>query len=285
MQEVNLIGRLSTGGSYVPVIESKTITENGIYSAPEGVDGYNPINVSVSGGGAVIEPKTITENGTYTASDGVDGYSPIDVLVTPLLEDKYINENGLYGPSDGYDGIRSVNVDVPIPSIVPLSITENGTYESSGGSGFNPITVNVPSDPKILTNTFSSSNAASMYINYGIDKIYITWDGGNYIECFLSGNQNLKEYNTLTFNIRTGTSYYNTIGEHSIRELYFGVSRTKESVRTDPTTVNWLDYQHVHEDNTTYSYTIDLTRLESEGAYIYISANGWNITNLQVSLS
>ncbi len=152
MQEVNLIGKLSTGGSYVPVIESKTITENGTYSAPEGVDGYNPINVRVSGGGAVIEPKTITENGTYTASEGVDGYSPIDVLVTPLLEDKYINENGLYGPSEGYDGIRSVNVDVPIPSIVPLSITENGTYESSGGSGFNPITVNVPSIGNVIVN-------------------------------------------------------------------------------------------------------------------------------------
>lgn len=158
MQEVNLIGKLSTGGSYVPVIEPKTITENGTYSAPEGVDGYNPINVRVSGGEAVIEPKTITENGTYSAPEGVDGYSPVTVQVAPLLEDKYINENGLYGPSEGYDGIRSVNVDVPIPSIVPLTITENGTYESSGGSGFNPITVNVPSIGNVIVNKFPIVN-------------------------------------------------------------------------------------------------------------------------------
>lgn len=39
---------------------------------------------------AVIEPLSVTENGTYTAPDGVDGYSPVTVSVENLL-DKYLS--------------------------------------------------------------------------------------------------------------------------------------------------------------------------------------------------
>lgn len=35
------------GGNSSPVIQSITITENGHYEAPEGIDGYNPIDVKV----------------------------------------------------------------------------------------------------------------------------------------------------------------------------------------------------------------------------------------------
>lgn len=35
------------GGGSSPVIQSITITENGHYEAPEGIDGYNPIDVNV----------------------------------------------------------------------------------------------------------------------------------------------------------------------------------------------------------------------------------------------
>lgn len=119
----------------------------------------------LTGGSANIQSKTIYENGTYNPPSGVDGFAPVIVDVPqniPLLEDKYINENGLYGPSEGYDGIRSVNVDVPIPSIVPVTITENGTYESSGGSGFNPITVNVPQNCEMYS---SNEDKLRLYEN------------------------------------------------------------------------------------------------------------------------
>ena len=46
MQEINLIGVLSIGGDPA-VIESKTITENGTYTAPSGVDGFSPVVVNV----------------------------------------------------------------------------------------------------------------------------------------------------------------------------------------------------------------------------------------------
>ena len=40
-----------THGTGNPVIESLEITENGTYTAPEGVDGYNPVVVNVAGSG------------------------------------------------------------------------------------------------------------------------------------------------------------------------------------------------------------------------------------------
>lgn len=59
-------------------IKSLTITQNGQYNAPAGVDGYNPVIVNVSNS-AVIQSLTVTRNGTYTAPAGVDGYNPVIV--------------------------------------------------------------------------------------------------------------------------------------------------------------------------------------------------------------
>lgn len=48
-----------------PTIQSLQVTENGLYQAPEGVDGYNPVNVNIASGSSMLlldrEP---------TASDG-----------------------------------------------------------------------------------------------------------------------------------------------------------------------------------------------------------------------
>lgn len=41
------------GGGGEAVIRSLDVTENGTYSAPSGVDGYNPVNVNVSGGSSI----------------------------------------------------------------------------------------------------------------------------------------------------------------------------------------------------------------------------------------
>jgi len=117
MQELNLIGVLSTGGSgRLPVIEPKNITANGTYTAPEGVDGYSPVTVNVPTTRPVIEPKNITANGTYTAPEGVDGYSPVTVNVPasqPVIEAKNITANGTYTAPEGVDGYSPVTVNVP----------------------------------------------------------------------------------------------------------------------------------------------------------------------------
>lgn len=91
---------LEDGGS--GVIQPLTVTQNGRYDAPAGVDGFNPVDVNVpdrydegykdgydegyaDGEAAVkakIQSKTITKNGTYYASDdGLDGFDPVNVNV------------------------------------------------------------------------------------------------------------------------------------------------------------------------------------------------------------
>lgn len=48
--DVLLAKQLAGGGGAAPVIEALSVTENGTYTAPSGVDGYSPVNVNVACG-------------------------------------------------------------------------------------------------------------------------------------------------------------------------------------------------------------------------------------------
>ena len=80
-----------------PVIEAINMTENGVYIAPTGVDGYSPVVVDVPSYTPIIDPITITENGTYNIPTGVDGYGPVTVNVSG-------GSLGLSYPSSTYVG-------------------------------------------------------------------------------------------------------------------------------------------------------------------------------------
>jgi len=62
------------------VINPLEVNNNGTYSAPSGVDGFNPVTVSVNPN---IQPLQCTENGVYNKSEGVDGFDPVTVAVEP----------------------------------------------------------------------------------------------------------------------------------------------------------------------------------------------------------
>lgn len=106
---------MSGGGS--AVIQSLSVTKNGKYEAPEGVDGYSPVNVNVpdryddgysdgekagyeagfpaGADSVVIKPLPVTENGTYYAADyGCKGFDPVNVNVPDRYDDGY---------ADGYN--------------------------------------------------------------------------------------------------------------------------------------------------------------------------------------
>ena len=106
-------------GSNIETLDVE-INENGdrTITAPAGVDGYNPINITtnVPQQEPVLDDITITENGTYTPPTGVDGYNQINVNVpqqAPVLDDITITENGTYTPPTGTDGYNEITVNVP----------------------------------------------------------------------------------------------------------------------------------------------------------------------------
>lgn len=70
----------SAVGDAEPIIEPLEITENGTYTAPDGVDGYSPVTVNVPIPDGYIKPigtKEITENGTYD----VTAYASVNVAI------------------------------------------------------------------------------------------------------------------------------------------------------------------------------------------------------------
>lgn len=98
----------------------------------------------MSGGGksAVIQPLTITSNGTYTTPAGVDGYNPVTSDVSPLLVPKVITANGTYLPPDNVDGFSSIYVNgIPETQINAerIEAVKNGTVlmEKSISNGWN----------------------------------------------------------------------------------------------------------------------------------------------------
>lgn len=77
-----LKGKAAGGGGGVaePVIEPLEITENGTYTAPDGVDGYSPVSVNVPVPDGYIQPSgelEVTENGTHD----VTAYASVNVNV------------------------------------------------------------------------------------------------------------------------------------------------------------------------------------------------------------
>lgn len=100
--------------------------------------------IMMLGGGksAVIQPLTITSNGTYTAPAGIDGYNPVTSDVSPLLVPKVITANGTYLPPDNVDGFSSIYVNgIPETQIdaEKIEAVKNGTIlmEKSISNGWN----------------------------------------------------------------------------------------------------------------------------------------------------
>lgn len=189
--------------SQTPVINPLSVTANGTYSAPAGVDGYSPVTVNVSGGGSsnfvmgLFTPPT----GKQTQFDinipyAGNGY-PVGITIIPeegaaCLDGAFYNtvDNGALssfmaikcdfatpptytgGSDDTYTiGSRYKRGNSTLPG--DTSASASGSYATANATG--PTTANA-----YRAVAFKSKNVLSVYIKTQASGIYAFLAGFNY---------------------------------------------------------------------------------------------------------
>ena len=206
---VDLIGILTVGNLGDAALTNISITENGNYAPPIGFDGFDEVNVNVSGS-ARLQSKSITSNGDYTPDLGYDGFSDVSVDVQPTLQTKTVTSNGTVTPDAGYDGLSEVNVNVQ-PTLQTKTVTSNGTVTPDAGYyGLGEVNVNVPTGITI--------NKIADNLNIGDTTTYIT----AYFDHNITLNKwyiiSIKDYNTEI----NGLFYLSSFGQVITVPLYNG---------------------------------------------------------------
>lgn len=74
-------GKPDGGGGREPIVESLSVTQNGIYTPEPGVDGFDNVDVNVPAPEFVTETLSVSVNNTYYPGQGVDGFSQVIVDV------------------------------------------------------------------------------------------------------------------------------------------------------------------------------------------------------------
>lgn len=248
---------------YPPVIDSLSITENGEYEVPSGVDGYNPVSVNVQ---PEIEPLSVTENGTYMVPENVDGYNPVSVNVpqpTPIIESLSVTENGTYTPDEGVSGFSPVVVSVPTSPPDPRTLLASWDF-----TGSTPLVDSVSG--KLLTNngiTFSSLGAFfARYGNNGMGE-------GQKINLVISGSDLLGESNfygvDVELDIGSWNKYYDTGTDYSIR-LILVTSQNGLAYRgnQDNSLRGWSFYDVSWSSNRKRSPCIEFSKCKLSFAYL-----------------
>lgn len=139
----------------------------------------------------VLDKLTVTENGKYTPPAEIDGYNEVDVNVQPNLTSINITANGQYTPTDT-DGFNEVNVAVEgVPTDAELTITGNCQQRFANGGwdwfinkyGNRITTENITSSYQMFN--WSTVSNIPFELNFSQDVIY------NQIDYMFSDCQNI----------------------------------------------------------------------------------------------
>lgn len=222
----------ASGGS--ATIQSLSVTQNGTYTAPSGVDGYSPVTVNVSGGGSTsVEEKQINfidYDGTilysYTAEEWVNvttlpsnpshtgltaqGWNWTKAQIDAQLSscpDGDVIVGQMYVTTSG-----DTEIDIEITNSLRLSpkmrIAVNGTVSIDWGDNTTPSTVTGTS----LTSTIATTHT---YGNLGKYTIKITATTGNYFGFYVNSNSYALLY-------KTGTQNENRVYANFVKAVRLG---------------------------------------------------------------
>ena len=141
-----------------PVINSLSVTENGTYTAPSGVDGYSPITVNVSGGGGFA-------SGTFT---------PVERTMSVTFDTGLTDVNGLVIVPTSESPLKSQGRT--IYSIVALNpgtaqVKSIGNFSNSSGASLTSINV---SDSSSRFTQSGTEVTVSDTLNY-FEAVTYTW--------------------------------------------------------------------------------------------------------------
>ena len=204
-----------------PVIAELTVTENGTYNTPQGVDGFDPVSVNVPSISPVLVTLNALQNGQYLPATGQDGFNIVNVNVPdipPVLETLSVTENGTYTPSQGYDGFSEVSVAVESGSVVlPTEYQKVEYIQFSGQEWFDFAPDLTHGDRYAVTevslDAFQSDNTwfANGY-NWSLTvqsttKIYVYMSSGLNLPCRLYSNDSAARYGTYISSPSLGTKY------------------------------------------------------------------------------
>ena len=133
--EADILVENTPDGGDAPVINSLSVTANGTYTAPSGVDGYSPINVNV--------PQGITPTGNINITDtnvtDVTNYATAQVVDADLVAEnikKDINILGIVGTFEGGGGSLPTSITkIDGGSFTVASDTQSDRYSISHNLG------------------------------------------------------------------------------------------------------------------------------------------------------
>lgn len=148
-----------------PVIEALEITENGVYNAPDGVDGYAPIAVNVPVPEGYVKPAgelEITENGEYD----VAAYAAVSVVVAGAA------------PADPRDLYQRVEYIAPAEEeTYPYIITD---FVGDNESGLEVVAAFAKLQDRIAMGSRKDGESTRLYCTYPMSSssFYYGFNGG-----------------------------------------------------------------------------------------------------------
>ena len=157
-------------------IQPLTVTQNGQYNAPEGVDGFNPVIVNVPVSKPVIRSLTVTRNGRYDAADyGWDGFNP--VIVNNPYEILWKQEHGQTEETD--TGLTDSEGNPIIIDGIPVDDIDDVV-----NSGF------IPNQPVDITFAgLTDSGMIYVQLQYKATVITPDWETQHYISLTVTNAQ------------------------------------------------------------------------------------------------